>query len=156
MKTIKLFCWILCGLLWLPSTTYSAGSCTQSDTAYQNAATVVTLTCTGDASDGSVPTITLDMSNIACSHYLYAVKAYPTPGGTAPDAADVAVMMNGQDLLGGQGVNLIHPTATQDVMPYSSFMGSWRFVLITDALSVVVSNQSTASAQYTITLIFVR
>ena len=89
-------------------------------------------------------------------YYLYWVVSYPTTGGTAPDAADVSILMNGEDLLGGKGVNLIHATATQDTFPYSSFMSSYRFPPVSGPLTLRVANQATASASYTIDLYFVR
>ena len=136
---------------------HAAGSCTQTDTTYIDGATVIKLVCTGDSSNGSIPTITIDMSNVALGkQYLYQVYAYPTAGGTAPDAADVAVIMNGQDLLGGKGVNLIHATATQDTFPYSTYMSMYRFPAVKAALTLTVANQSTASANYTLELVFVR
>ena len=136
---------------------FAAGSCTQSDTTYLDGATVIRLVCTGDAINGSIPAITVNMNNISMGkHYLYQVIAYPTTGGTAPDAADVTVTMAGQDLLGGKGVNLIHATATQDTFPYSLFMTSYRFPAVTSALTLTVANQATASANYTLELVFVR
>ena len=136
---------------------HAAGSCTQTDTTYIDGATVIKLVCTGNSSNGSIPTITIDMSNVALGkQYLYQVYAYPTAGGTAPDAADVAVIMNGQDLLGGKGVNLIHATATQDTFPYSTYMSMYRFPAVKAALTLTVANQSTASANYTLELVFVR
>lgn len=156
MKKAIIFTLAIMALL-ISGLAHAAGSCTQTDTTYLDGATVIKLTCTGDASNGSIPTITIDMSNVALGkHYLYQVIAYPTSGGTAPDAADVTVNMSGQDLLGGKGVNLIHATATYDTYPYSTFMSLYRYPMITAALTVAVANQDTAAANYTIELVFVR
>lgn len=135
-----------------------AGSVVQTNTDWKEFGTgsMITLACTGDSSDGSIPSTTVDVSHLKGKFYLYQVVAFPTSGGTAPDAADVTVTMDGQDLLGGKGVNLIHATATQDVFPYSTFMSSWRFPLITSNLTLAVANQATASANFTILLKFVR
>ncbi len=144
----------------LPVLSWSAGSCTQATAEYYRWGDVkIVLVCTGDAANGSIPTQTISAANMALiqgTHWLYWVRAYPTPGGTAPDAADVAVLMDGQDLLGTKGVNLIHATATQDVFPYSAFMSTWRFTPITNTLTVTVANQATPSANYTIEMYFSR
>jgi hypothetical protein len=87
---------------------------------------------------------------------LNSVVVYPTSGGTAPDAADVQVLMNGMDLLGGLGTNLIHATATQGLNPASTFTGNIWFPIITGTLTLKVSNQATASANYTVKLLFYR
>ncbi len=137
-----------------------AGSCVQTPYTYGPGSFVkVVFVCTGDSTDGSIPTQTVGsdiMDLITGFYWLASVKAYHTPGGTAPDAADVAVLMNGQDLLGGKGANLIHPTATYDVVPYSSFISSYRYPPITSTITVTVSNQATDSANYSIELIFSR
>lgn len=149
----------LTALLIVPGSLYAAGSCTEKVDQKSNGSVVVRLACTGDSSAGTIPTQTISaetMAAIKLTHYLYQVKAYPTSGGTAPDAADVTVNMDGQDLLGAKGVNLIHATATYDTLPYSTFMSAYRYPLVTNTLTVAVANQATASANYTIELIFVR
>ena len=155
----KIFALILAGIMLMASNLWAAGSCTESVEAWTGGFVTVRLACTGDSANGSIPTITIStdaMALIQGTHYLYQVKAYPTSGGTAPDAADVTVNMNGYDLLGGKGVNLIHATATYDTLPYSTFMASYRYPAINGALTVAVANQATVSANYTIELIFVR
>lgn len=153
----KIILAIILAFMFLAPNLFAAGSCVQTDTTYLDGSTVVKLVCTGDSSNGSIPTITIDMDNIALGkHFLYQVITYPTSGGTAADAADVTVTMNGQDLLGGKGVNLIHATATQDTLPYSTFMSLYRYPMIYAALTLAVANQATASANYTIELVFVR
>lgn len=121
----------------------------------------IKLLCTGSSVDGSLPAaqgvISTDyMAKLEGKFYFYEAKAYPTPGGTAPDAADVTVTMDGQDLLGGKGVNLIHATATYDTFPYSGFMSSYRYPLITNTLTVGVANEATVNCNYTLELIFAR
>jgi hypothetical protein len=141
----------------MASNLWAAGSCTETDLDTIGGAFTVKLACTGDSANGSIPTQTISSGVITLlsnKYFLVNVKAYPTSGGTAPDAADVTVNMDGLDLLGGKGVNLIHATATQDVVPYSTFMSAWRYVLVTSALTVAVANQATNSANYTIELQF--
>jgi hypothetical protein len=135
------------------------GSCVQTETEYPWGDVKVALVCTGSPDDGALPTQTITtatLGKITGKLYLYQVKAYPTSGGTAPDAADVAVLMDGMDLLGAKGVNLIHATATYDTFPYSAFMSSYRFPAITGTVTLTVANQATHSANYTIELVFVR
>ena len=158
MKRLLLIAAIIAALS-LPNTVLAAGSCTETFSDTTGGFAVITLACTGDADNGSIPTITIStpvMTVIQKKYYLYQVIAYPTAGGTAPDAADVTVTMAGQDLLGGKGVNLIHATATQDTFPYSLYMTSYRFPAVTSTLTVAVANQATAAANYTLELVFVR
>lgn len=135
----------------------TAGSCTETVYDPYGGAVIVTLTCTGDSTNGSLPTQTISSAVITLldsKYYLYNVKAYPTSGGKAPDAADVTVNMDGQDLLGGKGTNLIPASGANDTAPYSAFTSTWRYPLITSALTVIVANEATTSCNYTIELIF--
>lgn len=147
-------------ILLMPVMVFADGSCVQTPYAYSiSGPVVIKFVCTGDAGNGSIPTQTVNAANMALvqwTHYFYQAIAYPTSGGTAPDAADVAVLMGGQDLLGTKGVNLIHATATQDTSPYSAFMTSYRYPMVTSAITMTVANQATISANYTIELVFAR
>jgi hypothetical protein len=105
------------------------------------------------------------MSEISGKYYLYTVAAYPTSGGTAPDAADVFILdAKGEDLLGSadagttakNGLNLIHATLKKTTFPYSTYLQQAYFPFIINNLTLKVSNQATNSANYTIELIFVR
>lgn len=143
----------------MASYSWAAGSSVQTVKQYTGGFVVVSIACTGDVANGSIPTVTLSadiMALIEGTHYLYLVSAYPTSGGTAPDAADVTVVMGGVDLLGEKGVNLIHATNRQDTFPYSVFMTSYRFSAVTGQITLTVANQATASANYTLELVFVR
>jgi len=157
---MKKFLLSLVILLLTPAILFAAGSCVQTDvSAYTGGFTIIKLVCTGAADDGSIPDTAFSAANMAMiqgTHYLYQVKAYPTAGGTAPDAADVVILMDGQDILGGKGVNLIHATATYDTAPYSTFMSAYRYPAITSTLTLRVSNQATASANYTVEVVSVR
>ena len=136
------------------------GACTESVVRDASSTMVtVTLACTGNSANGTFPTITLSddvMTLLKDKYLLYEVWAFPTPAGTAPDAADVTVNMDGQDLLGTKGVNLIHATATYDTFPYSSFMSAYRYPLIVNTITIGIANQATASANLTLRLIFSR
>jgi len=135
------------------------GSCVQTPYQLGSGILLVKLVCTDSPDGGGMATQTVDADTMALlkgNYYLYAVTTYKTVGGTAPDAADITVLMNGEDLLGGKGTNLIHASATQDTFPYSSFMSSYRFPPIIATITMTIANQATASANYTIELIFVR
>jgi len=84
---------------------------------------------------------------------LKVVEAYPTAGGTAPDAADVTVKQNGLDLLGGFGVNLIHATATKSTYPRID--GQAVTYPIKDTLTIGVTNNIASLANFTIRLTFI-
>lgn len=140
---------------------WAAGSCVQSMVdlpLLTPGAEAIKFVCTGDSSNGSIPNTDIDSTFYALikGTYLYSVTAYPTSGGTAPDAADVTVTMDGLDLLGGKGVNLIHATATYSTAPYNALMVSYFFPLITSLPTVAVANEATASCNYTLILKFVR
>ena len=137
----------------------TAGTCVQTPTELSTVSLLVRFVCTDSADGGGMATQTIPtatMNLLIGNYFLYSVTAYPTPAGTAPDAADIAVLMNGMDLLGGKGTGLIHASATQDTFPYSSFMLSYRFPRITSAITMTITNQATASANYTIDFVFER
>lgn len=137
----------------------TAGSCTQTRHKYKGGMVVVKLVCTGDSTNGSLPTQTVSSANMAeiqGSHYLYQVIAYPTSGGTAPDAADITVLQNTEDLLGGKGTNLLHATNTLNSHPYNSTMTAYYYPAIINTITVAVANQSTNSANWTMELVFVK
>lgn len=159
-KFISIFALALA--LALPSLSWAAvGSCVQTPYSYVGGGFLVRFVCTGGTAGeiGTIPTQTVDSATMALltgNYYLYQVEAKPTSGGTAPDAADVAVLMSGMDQLGGKGTNLIHATETRDTFPYSAFMGIYRPSWVKSTITVTVANQITASANFTIDLLFVR
>ena len=159
MKKLLLIAALIVALAF-PTFSWAAGSCVQSAARDAAGTTIlIKFVCTGDSGNGSIPNTDINAVNMALvlnKSYLYTVTAYPTSGGTAPDAADVSVYMNGMDLLGAKGVNLIHATATYDTFPYSTFMSSYRYPAIVSTVQVRVANQSTNSANYTIELLFVK
>lgn len=145
----------------IPSSLWAAapGTCVHTPYQYGPGSFIkVTLVCTAGAG-GDISTQTMasaTMTALTGYYYLFQVIARPTTGGTAPDAADIQVLMDGMDLLGGKGANLINATTTQDTFPYSTFMSSYRFPAITNTLTLTVANQATNAANYTIDLVFVR
>lgn len=151
---------ILLLVLFVAGEAFAAGSCTESYGYRGKTQNLfrVTLVCTGDASDGSIPNQTLSnaVTHEIYGMYLYQVTAYPTAGGTAPDAADITVKVGNLDLLGGKGTNLLHATLTYDTFPYSTYMSMYRFPAIGSTPVVALANQGTASANFTIVLDFVK
>jgi hypothetical protein len=174
MKKLTLLIMAL-ALAFSTSSLWAAGSCTQTVTDIPTVTLskptppirVLKFACTGDASNGSIPNTVINSGNLESIYgaYLYTVSAYPTSGGTAPDAADVFILdANGEDLLGSvdggttanKGANLIHATLKKTTFPYSHYLSSAYFPAVVNALTLKVSNQATASANYTIELIFAR
>jgi hypothetical protein len=166
LRLIKILFVLL--VLLAPVLGFSAGTCTESYDATILGATIVTFTCTGDAANGSVPNTafsTITMTRLKEKvHYLILAEAYPTAGGTAPDAADVFLLdANNEDYLGSadggttanKGANLIHATLKKSAIPYSYNMSSFYFFPVTSNLTLKVSNQATQSANFTIKFTFV-
>ena len=163
----KLIIPIILAIMLMASNLWAAGTVTQTVENYTGGIVRVLLSCTGDATDGSIPDTaiaTATMNLLAGKYYLYSVKAKPTAGGTAPDAANVFVLMDGDDLLGStdggttanKGANLIHATMTNITLPYSNFMSNYFCPTITGTITLRVAAQATVSANYQIELIFWR
>ena len=177
----SIFAIILVMLLASTSWGLTPGSCVQTASESPGGFVYVKLVCTGSPDDGALPNTAISanitataqgvryltdvMSLIQGTHYLYTVAAYPTSGGTAPDTADVFILdANGEDLLGSvdggttanKGLNLIHATLKKTTMPYSHYLSMFYYPAVSGTLTLKVSNQTTASANYTVELIFVR
>ena len=163
-----ILCLVLLAALTFPARVLADGTVVETTLHYTGGMVVVTLTCTGDASDGSIPDTDLadaTMDILAGHYYLYSVSAWPVSGGTAPDAADVFILdANGEDYLGSadggttaeKGANLIHATLKKTTMPYSTFNSSYFFFPVTSTLTLRVANQGTAEAEYVVQLVFGR
>jgi len=156
MKYFKILFLFTIAFLLMVSGAFAAGSVTLSDAFtknYQGNAQyyVVTCTCVGDSSDGSIPDTAIASGETGISFggpvgwILYKVIA--DPGTTAPDAADVYVKdSGGDDLLDGRGANLLHATATQAIKDINQ--------PVVGTITLDVDNQATVSATYVITLVF--
>lgn len=136
-----------------------------------NPARTITFLCTGDSGDGTIPNTVITAANFekVKGWYLYEVEAYPTSGGTAPDAADVFILdANTIDLLGSEdggttayaGLTLIHATLGRVTKPNMYLPRAGLHVndypMIKNLITLKVSNQATVSANWTIVLTFVR
>lgn len=168
-KTVLTLIVIAAFLLAYAAMSHAAGSCTQTVTNYyRGGAVLVSMACTGDSGDGSIPNTAIAAATttlLTGTYYLYSITARPTSGGTAPDAADVFILnANGEDLLGStdggttanKGANLLHATLTKTTLPYSHYLSMHYFPVVTGSLTLKVSNQATHSANYTIDLLFVK
>ena len=131
----------------------------------------IVFTCIGDVSNGSIPNTDTSaaLTTFIKGWYLYKVEAFPTSGGTAPDAADVMIYdSDGLDLLGSEdggttayaGLTLIHATLKRTCLPNLYLPRAGLHVNfyhpIASVLTLDVDNQGTASADYTIVLTFVK
>ena len=146
----------------IASLSFADGTVTSSRVQIGRNTALIIFTCTGDASDGSIPATDFDANDMKFlrngGYYIIDVIAFPTPDGTAPDAADVTIKVKNyttrtgtiapavpRDILGGAGANLIHATDEQSIgasMPlYEKVLGQLTFA---------VANQATASADYTV------
>ena len=164
MKKILLI--IACFFL-LYSQAWAAGSCTQELISHPFGGYTIKFLCKGDAATGSIPNTAVFAEYLAAVKglYLYTISAFPTVGGTAPDAADVFILdTDGQDLLGSvdgsttanKGLALIHATLKKTTFPYSNYLSMFYYPAVMGTLTLKVTNQATVSANYTIELVFVR
>ncbi len=103
------------------------------------------------ASDGSIPAMLLPDNK---GKYLLQVDAFATPGGTAPDAADLVVYdENGVYYIVGNGVNLIHPTIPKSCVPDMNSVIN-HYWPIRGALYYDILNQATPNANITLDFVF--
>jgi hypothetical protein len=176
MKRFKLFfsLTMFVGLLFCVSMAFGAGTVVESrepySRSYQNAKKII-FTCTGDASDGSIPNTTTSNAVIEWigGMRLYQVDAFPTSGGTAPEPGDVFILdLDGMDMLGAEdgsataygGLNLIHGTLKRSAIPnlYNAGQDTHTayYPIFTDGLILSVVNQTNTNANFTIEMMFVK
>ena len=118
---------------------------------------IVTFTCVGDSSDGSIPdTATTQLITnqiVGC----YLLKVQIIPGATGPQTdSDVYIKdANGIDLLDGNGVDKLDTTGNDEA--YAQIDGQAALQPIVGALTLDVNQAATAvnSATYQIICIFV-
>ena len=129
-----------------------------------------TFVCIGDVTSGSIPNTAFNSVGELNGYYLYKVQAFPTSGGTAPlTGADVFILdENTMDLLGSidggttayNGLDLIHATiAKMNIPSYYDTRATSNvnyYPIITGELTLKVTGQTTASADYTIVCMFIR
>jgi hypothetical protein len=157
-------------LLIMPFICHAAGSCTQTMKYTSNPSVrAISLVCTGDAVNGSIPDQVLPSTVLADveGYYLYSVTAYPTAGGTAPNGGNVVILDDrGEDWLGSadggttpvKGLSLINTTYTNTTLPFSHFTGTWCYFAVKNktTLTIKVTGQTTANANYTLELTFAK
>jgi len=122
------------------------------------------------AADGSITATTFsdDLVSKLKGKYFLQVDAFPTPGGTPPDAADLVVYdENGIYYLGSvdggttakNGLNLIHATIPKSCLPAMYLTGTTAHVNyywpVRGALTFDIINQGTDTAHITLIFVFV-
>jgi len=113
---------------------------------------IITLTCTGGTAGeaGTVPNTTLP-ANIIKGWYLYSAETNP---GAGPPDANYDIVINDADGVDvANGLLMNRHTSTTELVNLG--MGVYGYPLITGALTIVQTNQTTASAVWVITLTFV-
>jgi len=116
----------------------------------------VKFSCTGDASDGSIPDtdIRADILSYISGWFLDIIVV--NPGSVAP-TVDSDVYIDDEDevdLLNGNGVDLLHNTAAKACVPNTD--GQNKRQPIRGTVTLDVDNQSVNSATYDIILVFVQ
>ena len=129
----------------------------------------VTFTCTSDTSTKDIPDTDFNSADEVTGYYMLNIMAYPTSGGTPPDAANVFILdENNLDLLGSidggttayNGLNLIHATLAKMNLP--SYLDTKAgsnvnfYHLVTGELTLRVTGMTTGLADYTIVCTFIR
>lgn len=152
----KIFLALILFIFMMANICFAAGTIVPSigDESPDKTSITVVLTCTADASDGSLPDTNFggpgtNLTKNLNGYYLYEVKI--VPGGTGPtDDSDLYIKdSDGIDLLGGLGVDKIDNATTSHFQP--SF-----YPRINSVLTASVSNNSVNGAVFTITLIFTK
>ncbi|MCK4718217.1 MAG: hypothetical protein KAT70_06065 [Thermoplasmata archaeon] len=167
---------LLISCMLIPSLGWAAGTVTQTIQQTGKGVFEVTFVCVGDASLGTIPdTETADndadgktLNGKIHGGYLYSVTAFPTSGGTAPDAASLFIRdKNSLYLLGSEdggttaydGLNLIHATLARKAKPnvYIPRAGLhlYDYPKVTGPLTIDVEDQATVSAEWTIVLLVI-
>ncbi len=125
-----------------------AGTVTQTHTK-RGPVGVVTLTCTGDAADGSFPATDLTTK---ISGKIIAIET--NPGATAPtDNYDVALDdADGHDVLEAAGANRDTANTEKAAVAFGTYFGSP--VSISDVLTLKVTNNSVNSAITVVTIYY--
>ena len=160
---------LISGVAWGTVGTVTQIGYSHGEAGNRDAFRTIVFTCIGDVSNGSIPNtdISAAWTTYIKGWYLYEVEAYPTSGGTAPDAADVMIYdSDGLDLLGSEdggttayaGLTLVHATLKRSCFPNKYLPRAGLHVnyypQITGVLTLDVDNQGTASADWTIVLKF--
>lgn len=170
MKKLLTILIIIC-LIAFSGSAWAAGTAPQTLEKVSKYIRTITFVCVGDSGNGSIPNTATNTANTAFIRgwYLTKVEAFPTSGGTAPDAADVMIYdSDGLDLLGSEdggttawaGLTLIHATLKRACVPNLYLPRAGLHVnyypAITGALTLDVDNQGTNDAEATVVLTFVK
>lgn len=115
---------------------------------------VVTFTCVGDVSAGTIPDTPTTDAITAKIIGMYLLKAQIIPGTPAPTAnSDVAINdANGIDMLGGNGTDQLDASGAKEAYPMINTKGGSQPVL--GPLTLAVSNNTGAGNQFVIKAVF--
>ena len=151
---------LLMVVMTLAANAYGAGTIVVSDPVYlawgRNMVTV-TFTCTADAADQSYPAAAINQDNADVNtdligYWLSHVKV--VPGATGPtDNSDLTITVNGEDILGGNGANIVDNATGGHCVPYGS-NGDAQYPMTGDVLTLNLTGNAVNSAVVTVTLVF--
>ena len=150
----KLWAVMMIGFLLIPMLVFGAGTVTQSIKRVSSGVYVVTISWTGDASDGSVPSTALNSEIIGQVEGCYLYSAETNPG-SGPPTANYDIVLNdadGVDIAASQLLN--RHTSTTELVNLG--MGSYGYPVVRTSLTFVLTNNSQASAAGTVILTFVK
>jgi len=138
---------------------FGDGSCVES-LQYLGENTIdVTFSCTGDASDGTVPDTAIastTMTELRRGYWL--VEVYTWPGATAPtDASDFTLEdNNGLDVLGAAGTDKIDATSDLRFFPLNSASATANYPVKATSLTMKTTNQAVHSAIWSVSFVFTK
>lgn len=131
-------CVLLCAGL-----VYGAGTCVETVSTYKDGDFMLTWTCTGDASDGTLPATTSNFRGNNIDGYIYQVVT--DPGTTAPTASyDITITdASGADIMGGVLADRSATASEQAVPKIGALYGPRR---VNGTMTLNVTNNSVTAA----------
>jgi hypothetical protein len=155
MKIKRLVWTIVAALLFWVAQGRAAGTVVQQYAAVGQEMLVVSLSWTGSASDGTVPSTALNAQVMTRVKGMYIYMIETDPGATAPTASyDIVINdANGRDVLGGAGADR---SATATEAAGATLSSAIVPVPIDTALTFVLSNNSVHSAVGVVKLYFIK
>ncbi len=147
----------------LTGTAYAAGTCTQtrSEQEYRGSIVrIVTISCTADASDGSVPDVTLDRCpEVFAGWQLCQINTIGDNAGTeVTEDSDFYIYQKAGgitkaiDMLDGNGVDALDNSANRSIHP--AIGGTAACIPVINAITISTSGNSVNSATFKYELIF--
>lgn len=143
----------------MTGTVFAAGSVTQSLAIYPNTTTsVLTFSFIGDASNGSVPDTAISAAILDKVEGWYIYMVDTKPGTTAPTTLyDITIEnADGVDLMGGTLANRSATAAERATATIDTVKAITGMPQIVGATTIKVTNQSVASATWTMKIYLTR